>query len=98
MKTNPIPIDISNMPDLMRLAEEVEVTKRPHKLIKDKKTVAILMPIDTHSSRKKERAKTEADYEAFLSAAGGWKDVDTDKFVANIYATRRLSNRTPVNI
>ena len=46
----------------------------------------------------KKQEKTKADYEAFLSAAGGWKDVDTDKLIADIYATRRRSNRPVVKL
>jgi hypothetical protein len=86
------------MPDLMRIAKEVEASKKPLKLIRDRKTVAILVPVATAVTPRKKRGKTKADYEAFLSAAGGWKDIDTDKLVANIYATRRQSNRSPVNI
>jgi len=47
---------------------------------------------------KKKREKTQADYEAFKSAAGGWKDIDTDKLIADIYVSRRRSNRPPVEL
>ena len=40
----------------------------------------------------------KADYEAFRSAAGGWKDVDTDKLIADIYADRALSDRPAVDL
>jgi hypothetical protein len=86
------------MPDLLRVAEEVAATKKPLKLTRDRKTVAILMPVGTSLSPRKKPEKTRADYEAFKSAAGGWKDVDTDRLIANIYATRRRSNRPPVNL
>ncbi len=54
MTTDPKPIDISNMPELVRIA----------------------------------------DYEAFRSAAGGWKDVDTDRLLNDIYADRRRTNNS----
>jgi|SRR5436190_23394191 hypothetical protein len=38
------PIDISNMPELVRIAEEVEATKTPRALKRDNKTVALLVP------------------------------------------------------
>lgn len=41
--------------------------------------------------------KTAEDYEAFLSAAGSWKDVDTDRLLKDIYASRR-SSRPPVDL
>jgi hypothetical protein len=36
--------------------------------------------------------KTKEDYEAFKATAGGWKDVDTDQLLADIYADRRTGN------
>lgn len=36
---------------------------------------AVLQPAPRKGTR---RGRTRADYEAFLAAAGSWKDVDTD--------------------
>ena len=45
------------------------------------------------------QAKSQADGEAFLSSAGGWKGlVDTEKLKADIYASRRISTRPPVEL
>ncbi|RIK54922.1 MAG: hypothetical protein DCC57_06075 [Chloroflexi bacterium] len=46
-----------------------------------------------------EKTETEAaeDDAAFLSAAGGWADVDIDAFLQDIYAGRR-SSRPPVEL
>ncbi|MBI2862933.1 MAG: hypothetical protein HYX94_00020 [Chloroflexi bacterium] len=60
--------------------------------------MAILMPAKPPSRRRTKRTKTKEDYEAFLSSAGSWKDVDTDKLIADIYADRRISDRPPVEI
>jgi hypothetical protein len=99
MTTNPTPIDISNNPELLRLAEEVEATKTPRKLARQNKIVALLMPAISKQTRRKMRVKTKADYEAFRSAAGGWNDVDTDQLIADLYADRRRSNsRPPINL
>ena len=46
----------------------------------------------------KSKGKTEKDLEAFRSAAGSWKDVDTDKLMADIYESRRHSSRPPVEL
>ena len=82
----------------MRLAEEVKATKTPRVLKKADETVAILMPVGTATKPKKKRAKTKADYEAFLSAAGSWKDMDVEKFKKDIYESRRLGSRPPVKL
>ena len=95
--THPTPIDITNMPELVRITEEVEATKTPRELVRENKTVAVIMPAKKGPPRKK-REKTKADYEAFLSAAGGWKEIDTDKLIADIYASRRRSNRPPLKL
>jgi hypothetical protein len=44
------PIDISDMPDLLDLVEEVEATKKPRELRRDNKPVALLTPISEYAS------------------------------------------------
>jgi hypothetical protein len=41
--------------------------------------------------------KTAEDWEAFRAAAGSWADVDIDKFLKDIYESRR-SSRPPVSL
>ena len=96
--------DISNVPELLSIAEEVQTSGEPQILTRDTEEIAVLMPI-TFSPRSRavsrsrtKRPKTKADYQAFQSAAGGWKDVDTDTLIENIYADRRRSNRPPVEL
>lgn len=91
-------INISNVPELLHLAEEVRNTNEPCVLRRDSEDLAILMPPARARKRRALRAKTKADYEAFRSAAGSWKDMDTDKFVADIYESRRRSSRPPVEL
>ena len=88
------PIDITNMPDLVRIAEEVEATKTPRELLRENKPVAVIMPARKAPAKKKQE-KTKTDYEAFLSAAGGWKDVDTETLLKDIYEDRRRTNSRP---
>jgi hypothetical protein len=54
-------IDSSNIPDLLRIVEEVDATKTPRKLKRDNKIVAVISPVATHE---KTTTKTEADYSA----------------------------------
>jgi len=91
-------IDISGVPDLLRIAEEVRTTRKPHILRRDSEDMAVLIPV-TPTRRKAKRTKTRADYEAFHAAAGGWKGlVDTDKLIADINESRRLSTKPPIEL
>jgi len=95
---HPTPIDITKIPELARIAEEVEATKKPRELVRDNKPVAVITPVLPAGKAKKQRAKPKADYEAFKRAAGSWSDVDTDTLIKNIYEDRRRSNRPPVTL
>jgi hypothetical protein len=91
-------IDISAVPDLLSIAEEVRRTNKPCLLKRGSEDMAIVMPIKTTRKRSGVGAKTKADYEAFRSAAGSWSDVDTDKLIEDIYESRRRSSRPPVEL
>ena len=47
------PIDISNIPDLVRIVEEMKHTKEPRILKQDSEPVAMLMPMETATQRHK---------------------------------------------
>jgi hypothetical protein len=96
--THPTPIDISKFPDLLRIAEEVQTTKTARILKRDSEPIALLTPVKTAAKPRKRREKTKADYAAFRSAAGSWRDMDVEKFKADIYASRRISTRPPVKL
>lgn len=95
--SHPTPIDITNIPDLVRIAEEVEATKTPRELRRENKPVALITPV-AKAKKAKTRGKTKADYEAFKSAAGRWKDIDAEKFKADISASRKISTRKPIKL
>lgn len=93
--------DISQSPDLVHLVEEVRRTNTPTILRRDNEDVAVIIPIADRSQpttrRPAGRKKSPADIEAFLAAAGGWKDlVDTDKLKRDIAKSRARSNRPPI--
>ncbi len=96
--SQPTPIDITNIPELVRIAEEVEATKTPRKLMRDNEPVALITPVRPTGKAGKHKAKTKADFEAFKRAAGSWSDVDTDTLIKNIYEDRRRSNRPLVKL
>ena len=64
MSSNATPIDISHMPDLLDLVEEVEATKTPRALKRDDKVVAVLSPV-----AQKKKANQESTGDALLRLA-----------------------------
>jgi hypothetical protein len=86
-------VDISNVPELLRIVEEVRATNEPRILRRASEDLAILTPAKPGRRWRIGRGKTQTDCEAFRSAVGGWKDVETDKLIADIYADRALSDR-----
>src|SRR5437867_11082222 len=93
------PIDISDVPELLRLAEEVRKTRAPRLLRRDGEDVAVLVPVVPTRPRRTARLKTEADDDAFLSSLGSWKGiVDTEKLKKDIHESRRIAGRPPIRL
>lgn len=86
-------IEISDTPELAQLAEEVHRTHEPRVLRRDGEDLALVILLPQPKKRRRGRTLSEEDYYAFRSAAGGWKDIDTDQLVKNIYENRRISTR-----
>jgi hypothetical protein len=83
MSSNLTPVDISNMPDLLDLVEEVEATKKPRELRRDNKPVALLTPIYENKEK----------WKKIKAAFGSWSDLDADELIANIYRWRAEGSR-----
>jgi hypothetical protein len=92
------PIDISDTPDLLKLAEEVRASEKAYLLRRDGEVIAMLVPAPPALRRRDKRRKSEADMAAFWSSFGGWKDVDTNRLINDIYESRRISTRPPVEL
>jgi hypothetical protein len=89
-------VDISNAPDLLRLAEEVRASKTARVLRRDDEDIAVIVPIKPRPRSRPDR--TSADREAFLSAAGRWQGlIDVEEFKEQI-ANSRGSSRAPVDL
>lgn len=97
MAKETLPLDITNTPELVRLAEEVARTGTARLLRRDRKDLAVLSPVPTPIARRRGRAKSEADLAAFRAAAGAWSDLDLERFLADIDASRRVV-RPPAEI
>jgi hypothetical protein len=95
MATENAYIDASGDPSLSHLAREVRDSNRARIIKLGDEEVAVISPV---RQRRTGRALTDADRQAFLASLGGWKDVDTDRLVKDIYAARRVGNRPPVEL
>jgi hypothetical protein len=96
-------IDIANNPDLLRLAEEVRRRNTSTVLTNGDEEVVVMVPVADAAMRKAARApfkrKSQADIDAFLASAGGWKDlVDTEQLKREIAESRARSGRTPIDL
>jgi PHD/YefM family antitoxin component YafN of YafNO toxin-antitoxin module len=87
----PTPLDISHLPDLVWIVEQVEATKRPLALTKDNKTVAVLTPVEAN----KKQPKNQQAIEETLALAGSWKALDFDDMLEQLDRIRHESKPTP---
>ena len=90
-------VDVSRVPELLRIAEEVRASGEGRLLKRDGEDLAIIAPVRAIRGRTR-RTKTKADRDALLAAAGSWADVDIDTFNADVYESRRRSSRPPVEL
>ena len=81
---NTTPIDISNMPDLARLVDEVTATNKPRELKRENTTVAVLSPAIGENKEKWEKIRT---------TFGSWKDINADELIATIHRWREEGSR-----
>ena len=89
--SQPTPIDITNIPELVRIAEEVEATNKPRVLKRDNTPIAILKPVTKkHSSQAKRKAIKET-----LALAGAWSDLDFEEMLDALDHIRHDSKPTP---
>lgn len=77
------PVDISHMPELLDLVEEVKAAKKPRELRRDNKPMALLTPVTENIEKWK---KIKATF-------GGWNDLDADELIANISRWREEGSR-----
>ena len=78
------PLDISNIPDLARIVEEVAATQQPRELKRDNKIVAVLSPAIAQNTEK---------WKTIRATFGSWSDLDPDELIANIHRWRQEGSR-----
>lgn len=95
-KAYPKPIDITRIPEMLRIAEEVRARNQSCVLRWDEGDEVVIMP--AVAKRRAKRTPIKADYGVFLSAAGSWKGlIDAKAFKEQIKASRN-SDRASVNL
>ncbi|HEY5476638.1 MAG TPA: hypothetical protein VIK11_07960 [Tepidiformaceae bacterium] len=92
------PIDIGGLPELVSLAEEVRASNEPRVLRRGGEDIAKIVPLRARVSRRRRAPKTADDYDAFLSSAGGWANVDINAFLKANCESRDLSTRPVVEL
>lgn len=99
MAAKPASIDIEEVGSLRDLVDEMRRDGEPRFLRVDDQNVAVLMPVQTHLRRQSRHTVTAEDMEAFLSSAGGWKDiVDVEQFKRDNAASRRMSTQPTIDV
>lgn len=90
-------IDISDMPDLVRLAEEVRASNKARVLRRAGEDVAIIVPVARAGAKRSRRhTPSAADREAFLASAGSWKGlVDAETLKKDIKEARGSDREFP---
>ena len=84
MSSHLTPIDISNMPELARIVEEVAATQQPRELKRDNKIVAVLSPAVSENTKK---------WKTIRATFGSWRDLDAVELIANIHRWREEGSR-----
>ena len=89
MTREAVPIDLNQlqMPELVRLAQEVRRTQLPIVLRENGEDIAVLSPAKA-KRRVKGKRVTQADIDAALATFGTWKDLDAETFLRELDEAR----------
>ena len=98
--TDPTPLDITNIPELVHLVEEMRAKKQPRLLKQDRESVALLMPLGTTLKQQPPAAKGDiwADYDAgkvrgaLAQSAGTLAGVNKENLLTDIRNQRSQEN------
>ena len=92
MNSNLTPLDISNRPDILKLAEEVQKTNTPRVLTRDQQSIAVVMPLtpgDPHGQVDIWKGYDATRVrEALAQSAGTLADVDIEALKRDIAQAR----------
>ena len=92
------PVDISTMPELARLADEVARTGTRLVLRRGTEELAVLVPARSRRRNSCSAPLTDEQRRALLSSIGSWRGlIDAEQFKREIKEARS-SNRPPVEL
>ena len=89
-----IPIDASKLPDLLKVAEEVNTTKTPRLIKRNGETLAMLMPAGTAGKREPHKRTIWTHYDpqrvrtALKQSAGALQGVDREELLSDLASQR----------
>ncbi len=92
-----VPIDASNLPDLLKAAEEVNSTKTPRLIKRHAETLAMLMPVGAAVQRRDDhphkrtiwtRYNPQRVRAALKQSAGALQGVDKEKLICDLASQR----------
>ncbi len=92
------PLDISDAPEILRLAEEVRQSNKPRVLRRDHEDIAILVPVDHVAKNNADDSNDTQDLTARERAMNEWQDVDTDTLIATLYKEKMHGAQVPSTI
>ena len=98
--TDPTPLDITNIPELVHLVEEMRAKKQPRLLKQDRESVALLLPLGTTLKQQPPSTKEDiwADYDAgkvrgaLVQSAGTLAGVNKESLLIDIRNQRSQEN------
>lgn len=88
-------LDISDMPELVRIVEAVRSSRQPQVLRRDNEDVALVVPLPVNRKRSR---RTAADHAAVLATAGSWKDLVDPEALKEQLAAERGSDRPTASL
>ena len=88
-------IDVTNEPELRRLAEDVRGTGEPQILRRGGEDLAVVVPMAPGQEIGARRAKTTEDLPAYRAAADSWREVDLKTSLRNNAVSRTRTTRMP---
>jgi hypothetical protein len=82
----------SNVPELVRLAEEVQATGEARVLTRATEEIAVLMPVDrvlNDRANDRDQPKSKRFKKELLALAGAWSDLDDEAMIEEVYRARQ---------
>ena len=92
------PVDISTMPDVLRLVDAVQRKRLPQRLQRGAEDVAILVPARAHRRRRQDKKRSSQEAAAVLATSGAWQGlIDPDQLKRELNEAQSDS-RGPISL